>query len=91
MTKKPKRITRKWWATPLYNLLDIQGTNGNWNYDEYQFGLYNGIAVALAAIERRAPRFKNPPKRWLNKNICRNPNSSTNPHLHLPTIQTPKK
>lgn len=35
----------------LKKLLDIQKSEGNWNYDEYQFGFANGMILALSVIE----------------------------------------
>lgn len=35
-----------------------QGQKGNWDYDEYMRGLYNGIELADAIIEDREPIYK---------------------------------
>lgn len=42
----------------LVNICEIQGTNGNWNYDNYNVGLYNGLEMALALLEEREPKYK---------------------------------
>jgi hypothetical protein len=36
----------------------IQGDEGNWNYDNYMVGLFNGLELALAIIENREPEFR---------------------------------
>ena len=37
---------------------EIQGVDGNWNYDDYMRGLYNGIEFALSVLENREPEYK---------------------------------
>lgn len=46
------------------DLLRIQGADGNWNYDPYMHGMYNGMELILAMIEERQPDFRNPPIKW---------------------------
>lgn len=43
------------------DLLRIQGTDGNWNYDAYMHGMYNGMEIVLATIEGREPSFRETP------------------------------
>ena len=43
---------------------DIQGNNGNWDYSEYMWGLFNGLELALAIMEDRDPQFRDAPKRF---------------------------
>jgi hypothetical protein len=45
--------------------LNIQGQHGNWNYDQYMHGMYNGLECALATLENRAPAYKTAPTEWL--------------------------
>lgn len=52
----------KFKRTVIRDLLKIQGSNGNWNYDEYMWGLYNGMELALATMETREPEFRSTPK-----------------------------
>lgn len=47
------------------HMRDVQGYDGNWNYDPYMQGLYNGIEFALSLLEVREPQFKDAPKTWL--------------------------
>lgn len=45
--------------------LKIQGYDGNWNYDEYMHGMYNGMELMLAYAEGREPIFREKPEQWL--------------------------
>lgn len=46
-------------------MVEVQGRDGNWNYDPYMQGLYNGLEFALSIIERREPQFRDAPEQWL--------------------------
>lgn len=47
----------------LKELRDIQGKKGNYDYDEYMRGLYNGLELALSLMEgEREPQYKNQPE-----------------------------
>jgi hypothetical protein len=37
---------------------EIQGWDGNWDYDNYMCGLFNGLELALAYLERRGPNYR---------------------------------
>lgn len=50
----------------LKNIVEIQGYNGNWNYSEYMWGMYNGLELALAVMEDREPKYKDKPKKFGN-------------------------
>lgn len=45
-------------AAELHELLEIQAREGNWNADPYMNGLYNGLELAVATLEGRAPVFR---------------------------------
>jgi hypothetical protein len=47
-------------------LLKIQGNDGNWNYDPYMQGMYNGMEVVIATIENRQPIFKSAPEKFIS-------------------------
>lgn len=49
----------------LRSQICIQGNNGNWNYDPYMHGFFNGLECALATIENREPLYRDAPKEWL--------------------------
>lgn len=54
----------------LYDLLNIQGQNGNWNCNSYMMGLYNGIECAIATLESREPRYRHKPETgWLDDKL----------------------
>jgi len=50
----------------LREMVNIQGWDGNWNYDPYMHGLYNGLEFALSIMEKRDPVFKEAPEVWLS-------------------------
>ena len=39
-------------------MLDIQGQKGNYDYDSYMLGIYNGMEYIIALFETREPIFK---------------------------------
>lgn len=49
----------------LRDLVNIQGANGNWNYDPYMRGMYNGMELMLAVLEGREPVYKGVPDQYL--------------------------
>ena len=55
----------------LKEILDIQCSDGNWNYDPYMQGMANGLILAHSIITGIDPQFKEPPKEWLYKK-CEN-------------------
>ena len=38
-------------------MLDIQKKKGNYDYDEYMLGLYNGMEYIIALFETREPNY----------------------------------
>lgn len=53
----------------MREILETQGNDGNWNYDEYMFGLYNGMEFMVAMIEGREPVFRDKPKEFLENKV----------------------
>jgi hypothetical protein len=49
----------------MKEVLKIQGYDGNWNYDEYMHGMYNGMEFMLAIAEEREPNYRKAPKEWV--------------------------
>lgn len=49
----------------LKDLLKVQCSNGNWNYDEYMYGMANGMILALSIFEHTEPKYLSAPKKWL--------------------------
>ena len=50
-------------------VVDIQCSDGNWNYDPYQFGYANGMILALGIFDGKDPRFLEAPKKWLGETL----------------------
>lgn len=44
------------------SLVKTQGTDGNWNYDSYMLGMYNGMELILAVMENREPVYRDKKK-----------------------------
>lgn len=49
----------------LREMVKVQGRNGNFDYDPYFHGMYNGMEFMLAIIEDREPVYKSAPAQWL--------------------------
>ena len=56
----------------LRNIVSIQGSDGNWNANEYMLGLYNGLALALATIEGKETTFRELPSGIKTKEVNSN-------------------
>lgn len=54
----------------MKEIKELQGEHGNWNYDEYSHGLYNGMEFMIAIAEGREPVFKSAPEVWLKDIEC---------------------
>ena len=58
------------WLDPLRDQLDVQGAHGNWNYNDYMLGMFNGLECALATLEHREPQYRRKPDDgWLDDRI----------------------
>ena len=51
----------------LRELIKIQCRSGNWNYDPYNFGLANGMILALSVFTNEEPDFMSAPSHWLRE------------------------
>lgn len=51
----------------MKEMLEVQGGDGNWNYDSYMHGMYNGMEYMLSMVESREPVFRAAPKKWSSK------------------------
>lgn len=51
----------------LENIVAIQTTSGNWNYDPYMHGMANGLLLALHIMkaEDGEPKYLDAPEQWL--------------------------
>jgi len=52
------RVSYKKRIESLKSCVEVQGTDGNWNFDEYMRGMYNGLELALSIMENRNPIYK---------------------------------
>lgn len=48
----------------MRDLMKVQGYDGNWNYDPYMHGMYNGMELMLAMVEGREPVYRDAPEVW---------------------------
>jgi UDP-glucuronate decarboxylase len=49
----------------LNELVDVQSSHGNYDFDPYMFGLANGLILAKSTMMNIKPKFLKPPDRWL--------------------------
>ncbi len=52
----------------IENLVKIQTTDGNWNYDPYMHGMANGLILALATLKGEEPDYIDKPEMWISEN-----------------------
>ena len=51
------------------DVFHIQGQQGNWDYDEYMHGMYNGMALILSIWKGEAtPAYRNSPETFVYEN-----------------------
>ena len=48
----------------MREILEIQGSDGNWDYDEYMLGMFNGMELLMAMVDDRTPIFRKAPAVW---------------------------
>lgn len=60
LLKKLKRLKQYEKSMRIANeMLELQGRDGNYNYDSYMLGLYNGMEYIVSLLEVREPKFIN--------------------------------
>lgn len=52
-------------ADDIGEMLEVQGTSGNWDYDPYMHGMYNGMEFCHSLIKGVGPKYKDAPDEWL--------------------------
>ena len=58
LLKKLKRLKQYEKSMGIANeMLELQGRNGNYNYDSYMLGLYNGMEYIISLFETREPNY----------------------------------
>jgi len=50
----------------MREVLEVQGRDGNWNFDRYMQGMFNGMEMMMSLAEGRDPVFRDPPEKWLH-------------------------
>ena len=65
MRRKGAAMTQDVLIESVRQMRDVQGMDGNWNYDPYMHGLFNGIEFSLSLLEVREPQFRDAPEKWL--------------------------
>jgi hypothetical protein len=53
------------YITSFEDLIKIQSSDGNWNYDPYMHGLANGLILGLSLLTGEDPQFLTAPDKWL--------------------------
>ncbi|MEJ2293511.1 MAG: hypothetical protein P8Y23_01940 [Candidatus Lokiarchaeota archaeon] len=59
----------------LKEIVIVQRSDGNWNYDPYNHGYANGLILAEAIMHDLEPRFLDAPKEWISERdglVCSN-------------------
>jgi hypothetical protein len=64
-------------AKTLQEMLDIQCSTGNWDYDPYMHGMANGMIFALSILTDENPVYLNAPSAW----------GKDKPNLDIPTAE----
>lgn len=60
LLKKLRRLKQYEKSMRIANeMLEVQGQKGNYDYDEYMLGLYNGMEYIVSLLEVREPKFIN--------------------------------
>lgn len=49
----------------LEEMVKVQCSDGNWDYDPYMHGMANGMIFCLAIMRNVDPEYLDPPKTWL--------------------------
>lgn len=49
----------------LREMLGVQCSDGNWNYDPYMHGMANGMIFALSLFDNKPPEYLEAPELWL--------------------------
>ena len=49
----------------IEDLVKVQCSDGNWNFDPYMCGIANGMILCLAVLQGHDPVYLEPPETWL--------------------------
>jgi hypothetical protein len=53
-------------ADKIKGLIDIQKQNGNYNYDEYMYGMLIGMQAAYYSLLGEEAQYTEKPEKWLS-------------------------
>ena len=53
-------------AEKIKDLIDIQKQNGNYNYDEYMYGMLIGLELAYYSLLGEEAQYTEKPEKWLS-------------------------
>jgi len=67
MSRHYKANKAKTLDSKIQDVIDIQGADGNWDYDEYMHGMYNGMVVVQSIVTDKEPEFREAPDKFLKK------------------------
>jgi len=56
-------------AQKIKGLIDIQKQNGNYNYNEFMFGMLIGLETAYYSLLGEEAKFTDHPGKWLKDSI----------------------
>jgi len=48
----------------LNSVLEIQGSEGNYNFDNYMLGMYNGMELMDSIVDKREPKYRSFKESW---------------------------
>lgn len=60
-------------TTKMRQMLEVQGRSGNWDFDPYMHGMYNGMESMLSLVENREPAYREAPSEWKQHPLQRKP------------------
>jgi hypothetical protein len=65
MYGKRKPQTLEEIKSSIQDVLKIQGADGNWNYESYMHGMYNGMVLIDSILRGIEPVFKEEPEQFI--------------------------
>ena len=60
-------MSKENYLNEIRDVVKVQTSNGNWNYDPYMHGMANGMILCLALMEGKEPVFLDAPEKWVRK------------------------
>ena len=60
-------------ADKIKGLIDIQKQNGNYNYDEFMYGMLIGMEAVYYSLLEEEAQYTEKPEKWLKHSIPKDP------------------